>query len=123
MGMVVSISNKRSFLSMRVLLLRHILGGGAYPHGGVRPFHQKSTCHAQLTLEPYVVQTWSRNTPESGPNETFVLHLVDGGRVAGNKILSLPPYLPSHDLCEGLSHFSFRRPQQSNKGITLFQCQ
>jgi len=31
------------------------------PHGGVRPFHQKSTCLKQLTLEPCVVQIWSRN--------------------------------------------------------------
>ena len=28
-------------------------------HGGVRPFHQKSTCLTQLTLGPYVVQNWS----------------------------------------------------------------
>ena len=48
------------------------------PHGGVRPVHQKSTCLTQLTLGPRVVQIWSRNTPESGPNETFVLHRVDG---------------------------------------------
>jgi len=27
------------------------------PHGGVRPFHQKSTCLTQLTLGRYVVQS------------------------------------------------------------------
>jgi len=32
------------------------------PHGGVRPSHQKSTGLTQLTLGPYVVQIWSRNT-------------------------------------------------------------
>ena len=32
-----------------------------YPHGGVRPFHQKSTCLPQLTSGPYVVQIWSRS--------------------------------------------------------------
>ena len=30
--------------------------------GGGRPSYQKSTCLARLTLGPYVVQTWSRNT-------------------------------------------------------------
>ena len=40
------------------------------------PF-QKSTCLKQLTLGPNVVQIWSRNTPNSGPNETFELHCVD----------------------------------------------
>jgi len=44
------------------------------PHGGVRPFHQKSTCLTQLTFGHYVVQNRSRNTPESGVNETLVLH-------------------------------------------------
>ena len=33
-------------------------------HGGVRPFHQKSACLTQLTGGPYVVQSWSRNTPD-----------------------------------------------------------
>jgi len=31
------------------------------PHGGGRPFHQKSTCLAQLILGPDVVQMGSRN--------------------------------------------------------------
>ena len=31
------------------------------PHGGARPFHQKSTYLTQLTLGPYAVQIWSRN--------------------------------------------------------------
>ena len=48
-----------------------------YPHGGVRSVHQKSICLTQSTLGPYVVQLWSRNTSESGPNETLVLHRVD----------------------------------------------
>jgi len=48
-----------------------------YPHGRVQPFHQKSTCLMQSTLGPYEVQIWSRNTPESGPNETLVLLLVE----------------------------------------------
>ena len=34
--------------------------GGDRPHGGLRPFHQKSTCLTQLTLVPYVVRMWSR---------------------------------------------------------------
>ena len=28
-------------------------------HGGVRPFHHRSTCLTPLTLGPYVVQAWS----------------------------------------------------------------
>ena len=47
------------------------------PHGGVLPFHPKSTCLPQSTVGPYVVQIWSRDSPESSPNETFVLHYVD----------------------------------------------
>ena len=31
-----------------------------------------------LTLGPYVVQSWSRNTPKNSPNETLVLHRVGG---------------------------------------------
>ena len=33
----------------------------------------------QLTLGPYVVQVWSRNTPESGPTEALVAHRVVSG--------------------------------------------
>jgi len=47
------------------------------PHGGVRPFHQKSICLAQLTLGRYAVQIWSRNTLELRGDETRVLHRVD----------------------------------------------
>ena len=47
------------------------------PHGGVRPFIQKSTCLEQSTLEPHVLQIWSRITPESGVNQILVLHRVD----------------------------------------------
>ena len=36
-----------------------------HPHGGSRPFHQKSTCLTQLSLGPYLVQIWSRNTPKN----------------------------------------------------------
>ena len=34
---------------------------GVLPHGGLRPFHQKSTCITQLTLGPNAVQIWPRN--------------------------------------------------------------
>ena len=37
----------------------------AVPHGGVRPFHQKSTCLKRFTLGSYVVQIWSC-TPQNG---------------------------------------------------------
>ena len=47
------------------------------PHGGVPPFHQKPACLTQLTLGPYVVQIWSRQTPEPGPSESLVLHRVE----------------------------------------------
>ena len=49
-----------------------------YAHGGVRPFHEKSTCTTQLTSRPYVVQIWSRNTPNFGPNETRVAYRASG---------------------------------------------
>ena len=39
------------------------------PHGGVRPFHSKSTCITQSTLGPHLAQIWSRNTPKPSPNE------------------------------------------------------
>ena len=44
----------------------------AVPHGGERLFHQKSTCFTQFTSGPCVMQTWSHNTPDFGPNETCV---------------------------------------------------
>ena len=37
------------------------------PHGGLRPFHQKSTCPSKLTLQPCVAQIWSRNTRDFEP--------------------------------------------------------
>ena len=37
------------------------------PLGGVRLFHQNTTCIMQLTLWRYVVQIWSRNTPKTSP--------------------------------------------------------
>ena len=46
----------------------------AYPHGGARPFHPKSTCITQLTLGPYVEPIWSRNTLELRGDEARVLH-------------------------------------------------
>ena len=48
----------------------------ASPHGGLRPVHQNSTCLAESTFGLYMVQTWSRNTPQSRGNETRVLHRV-----------------------------------------------
>ena len=37
----------------------------ATPHGGARPFHQKTTCLTQSTSGPYVVQIWSRHDRKS----------------------------------------------------------
>ena len=47
------------------------------PHGGVRPFHQKSTCLTQSTSGPHVVQIWLHNTLEFRENDAFELHRVD----------------------------------------------
>ena len=54
-----------SLIQAKVRTVPHSVGvrslfSCAYPHGGVRPFHQKSTCLTQITLGPYVVQIWSR---------------------------------------------------------------
>jgi len=46
-----------STLDARVEL--HRGGSHGFPHGGLRPLHQKSTCLKQLTLGPYAVQIWS----------------------------------------------------------------
>jgi len=46
-----------------------------YPQGGPRAFHQSQLAPTQL-MTPWVVHMWSRNTPECGVNETFVVHLV-----------------------------------------------
>ena len=51
------------------------------PHGGLRPFHQKSTCLMQLALGPDVVQIWSRNPHKieaTNPSKSTV-----GGQDAG----------------------------------------
>jgi len=57
----------------RVVLHRAVIegpccSGKSLPHGGVRPFHHKSTCPAQLTLGPYVVQIWSRYARKRVPS-------------------------------------------------------
>ena len=44
--------------------------GSGLPHGGVRPFLQKSSHLIQLTLGPYVVRTWSRYRLELRGDET-----------------------------------------------------
>jgi len=59
------------------------------PHGGIRPFHQKSTL-TPLTLRPYVVQIWARNTPASGVNKPLVLHRVGVPRLIRRR--TPPPY-------------------------------
>jgi len=48
---------------------------GFQPHGGVRPFHQKSTCLTQFTLGPYVEQIWSSYV-QFRTNETCDLQRV-----------------------------------------------
>jgi hypothetical protein len=52
---------------------RYLMGGAPlYPHGGVRPFHQKSTCLTQSTSRPYVVQILSRYPPNlEGTNPSY----------------------------------------------------
>jgi hypothetical protein len=47
------------------------------PHGGVPPFHRKSTCMTRSTLGPNVVQIRSRNSLELRVNQTLDVHLVD----------------------------------------------
>ena len=49
---------------------------GVRSHSGVRASHQKSTQNETLTLGRCVVQIWSRNTPDSGPNKTRVAQRV-----------------------------------------------
>ena len=47
-----------------------IVGHQNLPRGVVRLFNEKSTWLRELTLGPYVVHVWSRNTPASGFNES-----------------------------------------------------
>jgi len=50
------------------------------PHGGVRTFHQKSTCLTQLTFGPYVVQIWSGDPQKFEATKPFLeLHRVEAG--------------------------------------------
>ena len=46
------------------------------PHGGLRAFHQSQLARTQLTFRLYVLQIWTRNTPDSGVNETLGVHRV-----------------------------------------------
>ena len=65
------------------------------PHSGAPTFHEESTCLTQLTLGSVVVQIWSCNTPEFGPNEIFVLDHV---AIPGSITEPVHPLLPSsHD--------------------------
>ena len=105
---------KGSYSTVHVLPPRTIDHFTVSPHGGVRPFHQKSSCLTQLTLGTYVVQIWSRNTPESGPNETFVLYRVVPNpditrpRIAGHgaELVVLVRCLASHTI-DHSSHFIY----------------
>jgi len=45
------------------------------PHGGLRVIRSQFASTSS-TAGPYVVCIWSRNTLESGPNETLVVHRV-----------------------------------------------
>ena len=74
-----------------------------YPHGGVPPFHRKSTCLTQSTLGPYFVQIWSRSTPEYGVNETLVLYeVVSGFGCRGQGVFRV------HGLGRGIRGVGFR---------------
>ena len=44
-------------------------GHSSYLHGGAPPFHIKSICIGQVTLRPYVVQTWSHDGRNFGPTK------------------------------------------------------
>ena len=44
------------------------------PHGGVRPFYQKSSCRTQSSLGTFVVQSRPNYPLELRGNETLVLH-------------------------------------------------
>ena len=59
------------------------------PHGGVRLFHQKSTCLKQLTLGTHVLQIWSRYVQNYEPTRSSYAtvrqkraHLRDSGQCA-----------------------------------------
>ena len=66
-------------MSLCLIDCRNIFNFKHRPHGGLRPFHQKSTCIMQLTLGLYDVQIWShggRVPLRIERNETRVLHRV-----------------------------------------------
>jgi hypothetical protein len=51
---------------------------GVYHHTvDCGPFIKSQLALTQLILRPYVVQVWSRYPPESGGNETLVVHRVE----------------------------------------------
>jgi hypothetical protein len=57
----------------------------SHPHGGVRPFHQKSTCLTQLTLGRYVVQSrpnWPVNRGSTKPSNFTVWKVGGGGQTS-----------------------------------------
>ena len=55
-----------STLGSRVIKKKKKRPDNPPPHGGVRPFHQKSTCPTRLTLGPCVVQISARPPPNLG---------------------------------------------------------
>jgi hypothetical protein len=71
------------------------------------PFIKSQFAPTQLTSRPCMVQIWSRYPPESGGNETFVVHRVDWVSSSGaDRALSLPPPLPrARSLSLPLSRF------------------
>ena len=75
---------------------------GTGPHGGVRPFHQKSTCLTQLSLGPCMVQIWPRcchfpgerkpRTSPCGTSEPWCDAFPHQTRMPGTNTLALPQY-------------------------------
>jgi len=99
--------------------------GKSRPHGGVRPLHQKSTGILQLTLEPCVVQIWSRTPPILGgtkPSYSIVWHHGKSykGRVAC-KVISpravwLAYHSPSTRREKNIPQNPERKPRQTETG-------
>jgi len=66
----------------------------------------------QSTLGPYVVQIWSRNTSESGPNETLVLQRVE----ASDKSI-VEQGTRCEEEADTLSHYVGESNPRSNRAI------
>ena len=86
-----------------------------YPHGGLRPFHQKSTCITQSTFGHHVVQIHHVPPPTVEDNQTLALHCL----VFENRSRQCKDILSTEISTSFLSDFPWKPTARGSMGVYL----